>query len=227
MATRSTATLDANKAPVPDVVALLKQRVDELPANDRTFAYSLLGAAAGRGLTEKQTLWVRRMADRIINPKAPVETIDLGDVSGLVALFAKAQASGLKWPKLRVLTAGETVLRLHRAGEKSKYVGQIMVTSKPADESVYYGRVDLAGMFHPSQKISAEQLADAKPALVAMATDPAAAGKAYGQRTGHCAFCSLPLDDGRSIKAGYGPVCAENFGLPWGHSKRRVAKGRK
>jgi hypothetical protein len=227
MPTKSTQRVNAITAPLPEVVDLLKLRVDELPANDRQFAYSLLGAAAGRGLTIKQSTWVRKMADRIINPVAPREAVQIGDVAGLHVLFDKATQSGLQWPKLRAITESGVVLRIHRAGEKSKHVGQIMVTEKLADGNLYYGRVDREGTFHPSQKVSAEQLAAATPALVAMATDPAAAGKAYGARTGHCAFCALALEDGRSVEVGYGPVCAENFGLPWGNGKQRRAKARR
>ena len=40
--------------------------------------------------------------------------------------------------------------------------------------------------------------------------------KAWGDETHHCVFCSLALTDDRSITAGYGPVCATNYGLPWG-----------
>src|SRR5438874_2210424 len=93
-------SINVHKAPVAQVVDFLKNRVDELPAKDRQFAYSLLGAAAGRGLSDKQTTWVRKMADRILHPVNEPEPTEIGDISGLVALFAKASASGLKWPKL-------------------------------------------------------------------------------------------------------------------------------
>lgn len=218
-------SFDIHKAPVHQVVAFLKDRVGELGRDDRPFAYSLIGAAEGRGLTDKQALWVRKMADRIIHPRQEPKPQPLGNVAGLLALFDKAAASGLKYPKLRAL-AGETALTLWRAGSKSRHVGQVMVVAGKGEERVYYGRVDLAGTFHPSHKVEPAQLAQAVPALVALATDPAAAAKAYGQRTGNCCFCSLPLDDGRSIEAGYGPVCAENFGMPWGQARRRRAKGR-
>lgn len=223
MPTKSTQCVNPATAPLPEVVDLLKTRMAELPATDRPFAYSLVGAAEGpRGLTVKQSGWVRKMADRIVNPVAMREPSKLGgDIAGLMALFDKAAANGLQWPKLRAITEDGTTLRLHRAGAKSKHVGQIMVTSRLGEESIYYGRLDLDGVFHPSQKVTSAALDQALPALVAMATDPAAAGKAYGSRTGHCAFCALPLEDGRSIEAGYGPVCAENFGLPWGSKRKR------
>lgn len=39
---------------------------------------------------------------------------------------------------------------------------------------------------------------------------------AFGHSTGKCVFCSQKLTDGRSTEVGYGPICAENNGLPWG-----------
>jgi hypothetical protein len=53
-------------------------------------------------------------------------------------------------------------------------------------------------------------------ALASLAADPAAACSAYGHLTGACCFCRLPLTDARSVAVGYGPICAGNFGLPWG-----------
>lgn len=38
----------------------------------------------------------------------------------------------------------------------------------------------------------------------------------FGKLYGRCVFCSLQLNDERSITAGYGETCAENHGLPWG-----------
>ena len=49
------------------------------------------------------------------------------------------------------------------------------------------------------------------------ATAAEAAG--LGWATHHCCFCGIELTDegeGRSVEVGYGPVCANNNGLPWG-----------
>ena len=37
-----------------------------------------------------------------------------------------------------------------------------------------------------------------------------------GKDMGQCCYCGKQLDDKRSKEVGYGPVCAEHFGLPWG-----------
>lgn len=40
----------------------------------------------------------------------------------------------------------------------------------------------------------------------------------FGHNTGHCVFCSRELTDDRSLTVGYGPICAERNGLPWGEA---------
>lgn len=40
----------------------------------------------------------------------------------------------------------------------------------------------------------------------------------FGHLTGTCVFCGRGLTDERSVEVGYGPVCAEREGLPWGTS---------
>jgi hypothetical protein len=40
--------------------------------------------------------------------------------------------------------------------------------------------------------------------------------KEFGDQYHACVFCTQQLTDQRSIDAGYGPICAQNHGLPWG-----------
>lgn len=54
--------------------------------------------------------------------------------------------------------------------------------------------------------------------LKGVAQDPAGAIGAAGRLEGRCSFCSRPLRDERSTRVGYGPVCAERFGLAWGEA---------
>jgi len=42
----------------------------------------------------------------------------------------------------------------------------------------------------------------------------------FGRLWGSCVFCSRMLTDERSVAVGYGPVCAEHNGLPWGEVAR-------
>lgn len=45
--------------------------------------------------------------------------------------------------------------------------------------------------------------------------DPIAAATLSGKLTSCCSFCSRELSDERSVIHGYGPTCAEHWGLPW------------
>lgn len=56
-------------------------------------------------------------------------------------------------------------------------------------------------------------------AVRAFGDDPIRHAAAHGQRTSNCCFCRLQLTDGRSLAMGYGPVCASNWGLPWGDQR--------
>jgi len=61
-------------------------------------------------------------------------------------------------------------------------------------------------------------------AILAQIVRPISAEEAalFGHDAGQCVFCSLSLDDDRSVAMGYGPVCARNYGLPWGNKRQAV-----
>jgi hypothetical protein len=52
--------------------------------------------------------------------------------------------------------------------------------------------------------------------LTKLAKDPVGFAGSYGAATGRCCFCNKPLKTEESTAVGYGPVCADRFGLPWG-----------
>ena len=94
--------------------------------------------------------------------------------------------SGLKWPKLRV---GDYLLRPGGVKRGATRVG----TTEGTMLRLHVRCDDLAEIL----------------------ADPAAAGVSHGLRTGSCAFCGLELTTPESVGNGYGPVCAEKYGLPW------------
>lgn len=137
------------------------------------------------------------------------------NVSGVFSLFEHAIAHSLKYPKIRLQTSTGQNVVLSRAGEKSRYTGQIQITDgRPYGANTYFGRIDTAGIFHVST-------ADASvSALLARLSDnPADVASEYGRLTGQCCFCGLALKDARSTAVGYGPICADKFGLAWGTGK--------
>lgn len=136
-------------------------------------------------------------------------------VDGVFALFEQAIAHRLQYPKVRLLDAAGMPVVLSRAGQKSKYTGQIMVTDGgPFGANRYYGRIDLDGVFHATDSATIPVFA----LLERLSRHPVDVAGEYGRLTGQCCFCQLGLKDARSTAVGYGPVCADHFGLPWGNS---------
>src|SRR5260370_33146954 len=83
------------------------------------------------------------------------------NVAGISGLFEQAISNRLKYPKIR-LQAGSAPVVLHRAGDKSKYNGQVMVTNgagvnDPANR--FFGRVDTLRMFHTTDITTPDVLA--------------------------------------------------------------------
>jgi hypothetical protein len=52
--------------------------------------------------------------------------------------------------------------------------------------------------------------------------DTNAAARLFGNATNVCCFCAHPLTDGRSVAMGYGPTCADSYGMRWGDVEERT-----
>ena len=183
-----------------------------LASGRQDFAKSLLKQAAKRALSPAQTFWVSKLVEEAKAPKP--EAVAVGDMGGLIALFATA-AKVLKRPKIRLAMGADPVV-LSVAGAGSKNPGSINITDGgPFGDNVWYGRVDESGCWHPSKSGLAASAA-LVPLLTAMALEPAKVAGEYGRLTGSCCFCGRGLDDKRSTEVGYGPICAGKYNLPWG-----------
>lgn len=159
-----------------------------------------LGALVGEGFG--QTYYA-------IAERAPQAAQHVGDLSGIVAMFDRARRH-LRYPA--VVLDG---FRVNVAGERAREPGSLTITSPdkgPDGRRAWLGRVTLAGQFEPSR----EAPANIGDKLRAFAADPAGIAAEYGRLHGACCFCRKPLRDERSTAVGYGPNCAEHFGLPWG-----------
>ena len=179
------------------------------------FALSILRAATSGRMSAAQRFWLHKLAlGKAAAPrKAAVEV----NLSALRQMFARA-AEKLKRPALMLALPGTRAeVKVSLAGSRSKYAGQILVTS-PHFNGPYYGRVDGAA-FYPGK--------DSSPALVdlltALAQDPQGTAQKHGHLTGKCCFCGRTLEDERSTAAGFGPTCAERFGLAWGSKLKQSA----
>ena len=157
-------------------------------------------------------------------PQAPApDAVPVGDLSRIIALFATA-AQHLRRPAI-VLDG----FRVSVAGARSAHAGSLNVTGidkvfnsfRGQDERPWFGRVTTAGTFQPGRN-APDGLAEK---LSRFAADPAGEAAAHGHLTGRCCFCNRALHDERSTAVGYGPDCAESYGLPWGARAAADAPG--
>lgn len=216
----------AQNNPAPNGVSkaqFILSNIEKLPAKDHTFAMSMAGGVVRyKRASEKQLFWLDKLIARINGEDKPAERVKtaVGDLTGINALFDKAKAS-LKRPAI-VLNAGEVEIRLSVAGPEARVPGSINVSTTGAFENrTWFGRILASGEFEASPRANAP--AELIPTLVRFAAEPAATAAEYGRKTGSCCFCARELTDARSVAVGYGPVCSERFGLPWGDIRAEAA----
>lgn len=179
-----------------------------------TFANSLLGQhkKSGGKLSPAQWAWVKKLVDGASNrtPKPELSTEAVGDFSGVIALFATAKNSKLKYPKITMHDENGNTIQLSMAGAKAKKPGSINVTDGGKfGSNIWYGRVLADGTWEQSSKATRE----VGNLLKELSANPAAFAFKHGEKHGHCCFCNKKLTQENSMLAGFGPVCADNWGL--------------
>lgn len=176
----------------------------EAGRND-TFAASLLYQFTKNGdLSDKQWYWVEKLATPVA--EAPKE--QLGDLSGLVALFNKAKEK-LKFPKITIDIGPEGFsYQFSMASEYSKNPGYIYVKRG----GLYIAKISPASVLTRGRDCEDCDVDN----MVAFSDDPTKNATHYGQLSGKCCFCNSKLTDEKSTTVGYGKTCASNYNLPWG-----------
>jgi hypothetical protein len=160
-------------------------------------------------LSEKQWVWVHKLIDAAEAPAPEMPKERVGDFSGVIELFTKAKGN-LKYPKISLVTESGGTVMLSLAGAKAAKPGTITVTDgKPFGENVWYGRVDAVGNWEKSYSATDE----VGKLLKELSLDPAGFATNYGHKHGSCCFCNKTLTHENSVTAGFGPVCADNWGL--------------
>lgn len=142
----------------------------------------------------------REKAHEATKAAAPVITGEGFD--RMLATFARAQASGLRQPKLRVQPYTFSL-----AGERSKYAGKALFVKH--EDGVYLGRIDLEGRWFRAGPCTDHDEAR----VIEICKDPLAAAIIHGKQTGRCACCGLELTNEESIRLGIGPICRNKWGL--------------
>ena len=159
-------------------------------------------------------------AEPIVNDKPSIGLMPI------VSLLHNAKRN-LKWPKLLIDTDvfGGLTLRLSIAGDTARWPGSINVTdnARDFDQRRYFGKIGLDGKWHGSPRIPLPDLNEVFDELLLIASDPLGYAKIHGRRYSNCMFCGKELTHPDSLTVGYGPICAEKWGLPWEGMAKQVA----
>lgn len=211
---------------MPDVTTLqtLRDSLTKLREKDQVFAASLIAQYdRKRKLSPAQWEWVGRLAERANAPPVERHKVDIGTMGGIIALFDKA-AEHLKSPAIviAVIATGDPMgpyaqktIRLNVAQAHHRVPGSINVK----DGDLWLGRILRNGILELSPRVSPEDVTDVTTLLRRFSHDPAGVATEYGRLTGRCTFCNTALCDERSTAVGYGKICADHWGLPWGTAK--------
>lgn len=196
-------------------IRALGDALERLDGSSRTFAQSLLSQYSRRGsLSPRQWPHVTALIERAARPAAtPAGVGHALPVAGLATLqgvFGNATRAGIT-PGIRATINGAR-LRIAAPSRRSAYAGRPILFVRLGD--TYAGRIE-NGAFLPRSATGA----DALPALQTLLESPLGTLAQIGRATGTCCYCARELTDPRSVSMGYGPVCAENYGLPWGETQ--------
>ena len=137
------------------------------------------------------------------------------DGERLMSLFARVKATGLKTPSVYLAIENGTEqidVELSMAPDSGRNPGCLYV--KVGGD--YAGKVTPNGRYEHSHRslFGRDKLPQLIELLNRFSLDPETVAKQYGRITGRCCFCHLKLSNRVSIYNGYGPVCAEHYGLP-------------
>lgn len=208
---------------------ILRENLHKLSANDQAFALKMLSAneTQSRGLSDKQQSCVNTLIDRIKGVKEVQrdgtagkpqrETVALSEAgfAKMIAIFDNAAKTGKGSPVIKIADESGDMLVINMAAPGTSQPGTLNVKSPGAyGENKWYGRILRDGHFEksPRETMSASLLA----LLQAFAANPAETAAAYGKRTERCCFCNTKITREASKAVGYGPDCADRYGLPWG-----------
>lgn len=198
---------------------LLKGSLDSLSSGRRTFAESILRAAySQKGASDKQWYWIHKLAEELQATKPSAVSLTLPRIR---ILLRTAREAGIEKPKIRLTLPGglgRIIIQTNRGSRifindaERKYFNN----KKGREYAVTYGEIDPESLFVVSPYAKPEFINAVTDILSAFETDPAKVSSLEGHATGHCCFCARRLDNPESVKVGYGPICAERYGLAHG-----------
>jgi hypothetical protein len=169
----------------------------------------LCALCCGCADSESETVYYNNIDDTIEHA-VYVQTVHVNML--IVNMFEGASRHSNSF-NVKVATDSGKVVVFNRAGHKSKYNGQLVITDgMPYGQHIFYGRIDVNGTLYLTRSATT----DVTEVIQEFSANPAVVAARYGRTTGGCSFCHHPLSDARSVTVGYGLKCAKRYGLPWG-----------
>ena len=171
-------------------------------AATNTFAASLQSQFKSKGsLSDRQWAAALKAAQNSTKPKEEARSVD--SFPNIRALIDSAlHNSSLKAPMFKYKG-----IKFKMAASNSRHAGRIWVGDYPS-----MGTIELDGTLTSWRGLSDENLAIIKE----LEANPEQKLAEHGKALNSCCYCSKELSDDRSVDHGYGPICAKNWGLPWG-----------
>lgn len=199
-----------------DIAIRVRQYGRFASLRQRSYAEALVRWSRPQDLTPQQQAQAEVRQDAAASNSEQRRVFMTGlSLARISQLMQAAQRNGLRWPKIR-LQRGEWKIRVYPAPSSSRNAGSYYVKASSGTRTgIYCGRIDPSGAFMPTDDCPL----DVSMALREFNDNPLRVATAYGHATSHCCFCGRPLTDARSVAMGYGPVCAERFGLEWGEQR--------
>ncbi len=208
-----------------EVYNVLISKLNRLSERDRSFAKSLCEYfARNLSWSAKQWHYAQKLADiantvdkvestPVVAPVAapPVVDVilqgeDLGNIQPVVDMLKRAFDLGVEFPAIRL---GDFSVRRAKTPD-------LQLVVRNADKT-FLGKFTGDRWFvHPRYRQTATEAAYIQ-LMREYLEDPIAKASLIGRRFGRCMFCGRGLERDNSINVGYGPVCADRYGLPWGN----------
>ena len=161
------------------------------------------------GLSPRQWPWVHKL---VMDAEQEASRVPDLSVDRVYSLLSQARERGLQKPVVR---AGGDILPAVRLsfGHGDRIVIRSNFEGQTWDERIVLGTIDAQGRAFLEDTPYRESV---KALLLIIQEDPEGFARTYGRNFGSCCFCGRLLEKTCSILFGYGPICAEKYGLPWG-----------
>lgn len=135
----------------------------------------------------------------------------------LIAMFDKVSEEN-KYPAVRIPLEeplhGQHILNYYRTGQRSKQPYCINVTNGKKDSDwILFGQIIRDGTLVWGSYVFGKP--DLQQQIKRVTDNFIMATATAGRRQGWCCFCCRTLTHSNSLHHGYGPICADKYGLPW------------